>query len=471
MAFAEHDYVRADALSLASAVARGEVTASALLAMASERARRLQPKLGAISQFAEPLGVAAIAQLGNSMPFAGVPLVVKDLGAPMAGMPTWAGSRALQRSAAPAAADGALIARLREGGFVPFAKTTVPEFGLNLASEPLTGPICRNPWAPAFGSGGSSGGSAAAVAAGIVPVAHATDAGGSIRIPAAACGVVGLKPSRGAISCGPDYGNVFGTMACEFVLTRSVRDCAAIWDWVMARRTTGTPALRPLHIGVLLEAPQQGVAVDTAWRSAAASAASTLESLGHVLHAVAPQSLQAACADATEAFTIYACRSAAAAAELLAPAPDELEPITWAAARRGARLTAHAHQQAEMAVARASDVMDAFFDGLDVLLTPALSRALPEIGALSTDGDDLDVHLCRFDHYAPFAALANASGCPAIVVPHGQDALHRPLAIQLMARIGAEASLLALAQGLETRHPWVQVATGYLPQHAPGSRP
>ncbi|XAH24051.1 amidase family protein [Xylophilus sp. GW821-FHT01B05] len=454
MPFAEAEYASADATALAQALARGEVSAQALLSMACERAQRLQPALGAISQFAEPLGRAAIEQLPKDAPFAGVPLVVKDLGAPLAGLPMLAGSRAL-RQAAPAAVDGELIARLRAAGFVPFAKTTVPEFGLNLASEPLVGPACRNPWAPAFSAGGSSGGAAAAVAAGIVPVAHATDAGGSIRIPAAACGVVGLRPGRGAIPRGPDYGNVFGNLASEFVITRSVRDSAAVWRWVT--RSAVPAPLKALRIGLLLEAPQ-GVAVDAEWRAAANSAAALLESAGHAVQPLPAARLQAVCADAASAFATYACRSAAAAVEWLAPAPQDLEPITWAAARRGAALSAGQHHLAEVAVARATDNMAALFDDIDILLTPALARALPAIGTLRTDGDDLDQHLAQFDHYAPFAALANASGCPALSVPHGRDAQGRPLAIQMVAAIGQEPALLALAQLLETAHPWPLVA-------------
>ncbi|WP_198969283.1 amidase [Xylophilus sp. ASV27] len=458
MPFREADYASADASALAQAVARGEVTAQALLTMACERAQRLQAALGAISQFAEPLGRAAIEQLPHGAPFAGVPLVVKDLGAPLAGLPTLAGSRAL-RQAAPATADGELIARLRAAGFVPFAKTTVPEFGLSLASEPLVGPACRNPWAPAFSAGGSSGGAAAAVAAGIVPVAHATDAGGSIRIPAAACGVLGLRPGRGAIARGPDYGNVFGNLASEFVITRSVRDSTAVWHWATRQPAPmRLPLLRPQRIGLLLQAPQ-GVAVDAEWRAAASSAAAILASAGHAVHPLSAPRLQSVCADAASAFATYACRSAAAAVEWLAPAPQDLEPITWAAARRGAALTAGQHQLAEVAVARATDDMAALFDEIDVLLTPALARALPGIGTLRADVHDLDQHLAQFDHYAPFAALANASGCPAISVPHGRDARGRPLAIQMVAAIGQEPALLALAQRLETAHPWPLVAS------------
>ena len=456
MVFEERDYVAADATALASAVAQGRVDAQSLLAIAIARAHRLQPAFGAFCQFGEGLAREQLGGPALTGPFAGVPFAVKDLGAPMAGLPTRAGSRSLARGMAPDPRDGALIARLREGGFVPFGKTTVPEFGLNLSSEPMAGPVCRNPWAPAFGAGGSSGGAAAAVAAGIVPVAHATDAGGSIRVPAAACGVLGLKPGRGAVPRGPDYGNVFGGLAAEFVLTRSVRDSIAAWQWVT--RTTPSFALEaPLRIGLLLEAPL-GAPVDASWRDTASHAAEALRAGGHVVVSMDKDLFQPACRDAALAFMTFACRSSAAAVESLQPAAGELEPITWAAARRGQAFTARDYMAAEVAVARCTDVMAGFFDGIDVLLTPALACSLPEIGVLRTDGHDLAAHLAQFARYAPFAALANTSGCPAISVPHGVDGAGRPLAIQMMGRIGSEARLLALAAWFEAGFPWQPVA-------------
>ncbi|MEH3085269.1 MAG: amidase family protein [Xylophilus ampelinus] len=454
----ERDYVQADATALAAAVERGAVAPRTLLEIAIGRARRLQPAFGAFSQFGEDLARAQLAAMespgtGPRGPFHGVPFAVKDLGAPLAGLPTRAGSRALGPGTPPDPRDGALVARLRAAGFVPFGKTTVPEFGLDLASEPAAGPVCRNPWAPGYGAGGSSGGAAAAVAAGIVPVAHATDAGGSIRIPAAACGLVGLKPGRGTVPCGPDYGNVFGGLASEFVLSRSVRDSAAVWRWIARGAPSGGPGA-PLRIGLLLEAPR-GAEVEAPWREAAAHAAGALRAAGHALRPVDPARLRPACDDAALAFRTFACRAAAAAADALRPAEADLEPATWAAARRGRALSARDHLDAEIATARCTDDLSTFFhaQGFDALLTPSLAAALPAVGALRGDGD-FDRHLARFDRYAPFAAVANASGCPAIAVPHGRDASGRPLSVQLMGPPGAEDLLLGLAVWLEARHPW-----------------
>jgi amidase len=463
MPFDEHDYLQADATALAAAVARGRVAPRALLEIAVARAHRLQPAYGAFSQFGEDLARARLADPAPSGavppgPFHGVPFAVKDLGAPMAGLPTRAGSRALGPRTPPDPRDGALVARLRDGGFVPFGKTAVPEFGLDLATEPAAGPVCRNPWAPAFGAGGSSGGAAAAVAAGIVPVAHATDAGGSIRIPAAACGVLGLKPGRGTVPRGPDYGNVFGGLAAEFVLSRSVRDSRAVWHWVTRTAHRDAP-MPPLRIGLLREAPL-GAEVEAPWRDAAGHAAEALRAAGHTVVPVDPRALRPACADAALAFMTFACRGAAAAAGSLRPAPGDLEPVTWAAARRGGAFTARDYLAAEVAVARATDaVADAFRDrALDALLTPALAASLPAVGALRAGDDDLDRHLARFDRYAPFAAVANASGCPAIAVPHGRGTDGRPLAVQLMGPRGSETRLLALAAWFEAAFPWQPLA-------------
>ncbi|MFM0740125.1 amidase family protein [Paraburkholderia xenovorans] len=462
MSFDEQDYVSADATALAQAIAEGRTDSSTLLSIARARAQRLNPVLGAISHFSNPHAMAtgSMGNASSASTFNGVPIAVKDLGAPLAGVPTFAGSRVLQRVDQPAPHDGALIGALKQAGLIPFAKTTVPEFGLNLSSEPACGPASRNPWALEFSSGGSSGGSAAAVAAGIVPIAHATDAGGSIRIPAAACGVLGLKPGRNVIRRGPDYGNVFGTLAAEFVVTRSVRDAQSVWQAV-----TGQHALLHLprlNIVLMVDAPQ-GVPVDPAWQQAAVSAAAVMEAAGHKITSITPQhlhGLRQASADATLAFETYACRSAAAAALALAPRDGEFESITWCAARRGESLNALDHQQAEVAVARATDIMSDLFADFDVLLTPALALPLPEIGVLRTDGEDLDAHFARFTRYAPFSPLANAAGCPAIAVPHG-SALGRPLSVQLMARQRAEPLLLALAAQLESRAPWPPVAPGF----------
>jgi amidase len=236
-------YLAEDGLGLAAAVRGGCVSASQLLEAALGRAAAMNSSQGALCYTDETGARAALARLDTATPFAGVPFLMKGLGAPAAGLLTIFGARYFARNAVPAATDSDLAARLRRAGVVIFGKTTVPEMGLNLTSEPLIGPTARNPWNLHRGAGGSSGGAAAAVAAGIVPVAHATDAGGSIRVPAAACGIVGLKPSRGLMPQGPDFDNLLMGLASELVVSRTVRDSAAMLDACAGHPAAPTPRL------------------------------------------------------------------------------------------------------------------------------------------------------------------------------------------------------------------------------------
>lgn len=457
-------YAEADACTLAQWVRDGDVTAPALLSMAIARSHALQPSIGTMSQWTEGVAQASLARLDSAAPLAGVPFLVKDLGSPLAGAVDQAGCRHLARHGHPSAHDGELVSLFKRGGLLPFGKTTVPEFGLNLSTEPAIGPVCRNPWDLRRSVGGSSGGSAAAVAAGIVPLAHATDAGGSIRVPAAACGLVGLKPGRGGTPQGPDYNNLLGGLASEFVVSRSVRDTAAAWDLVRpaAPQAPHPPLPRTLRIAVLEVAPQ-GVAVNHHWAQAAAQVADLLAQAGHGVERLNSADLQAACAWSEQAFVVYACRSAAAAAHALTPPDDGLEDMTWAAVRHGNSLSALDHANAEIAVARATHAMDALLAHFDVVLSPALAQPVPLLGALPTGGGyqspaDLQAHFARFTALAPFSVLANAAGCAAIVVPHGFDPDGMPLSVQLMARSGQETWLIALAAHLESIAPWPHLA-------------
>ncbi len=462
MALSVARYVEADACTLAQWVRDGEVTAHALLAMAVARSRALQSTTGSMSQWVDNLAQTSLARIDRAAPLAGVPFLVKDLGSPLAGAVDQAGSRHLARYGTPSLHDGELIARLKMGGLVPFGKTTVPEFGLSLVTEPAIGPVCRNPWDGTRSAGGSSGGSAAAVAAGIVPMAHATDAGGSIRVPAAACGLVGLKPGRGATPQGPDYNNLLGGLASEFVISRSVRDTAAAWHIVHPDSPVPAPHPAPLRVGLLTHAPQ-GHVVHAAWAAAAESAARVLADAGHHITQLDSRRLQTACALSAQAFSVYACRSAAAAAQALSPAPGDLEPMTWAAVRAGQALSALEHAQAEIAVARVSALMAGLFAEYDLILSPALATGLPGIGEWDTKGQPCDAtalqaHFERFSAIAPFSAVANVAGCPAIVVPHGRDPHGMPLGVQMMAARTREPLLIALAAHLESVAPWPVVA-------------
>lgn len=464
-------YLAEDGLGLAAALRGGRVSASELLETALARTAALNPSLGALCHIDEGRARAALARLDPVAPFVGVPFLMKDLGAPACGFPTIAGARYFARNAVLVTADSDLVARLRRAGVVIFGKTTVPEMGLNLASEPVIGPIARNPWNLQRGAGGSSGGAAAAVAAGIVPLAHATDAAGSIRVPAAACGIVGLKPSRGLMPQGPDFDNLLLGLASEFVVSRTVRDSAAMLDAcagkprgpyaapVMPLAATALAALdQPLstmRIGIVETGPTLAP-IDEERSAVVSRAARLLESAGHGIEQLSPLEFELYLLAAEKFVEQVICAGLARLAEELNPPParDDLEPMTWAAIERGRGLAAASLFAATRDAARLSYALARYFERFDAIITPMLAAAPPLVGALPTDGDDIDKHFARMWTLAPYAALANAAGLPAISLPQGLDTTDLPLAIQILGPIGSDILLLQLARFFELSAPW-----------------
>jgi amidase len=382
-------------------------------------------------------------------PFAGVPFLGKDLGSAAKGLAPAGGSAALRRRLSDPAQDSALFRRFRAGGLVPFGLTAVPEFGLALTSDPA-----RNPFDRRLSPGGSSGGAAAAVAGGLVAIAHATDAAGSIRVPAACCGLVGLKPSRGATPGGPDFGNHLMGLASELVLSRSVRDVTTAFRLVsgQARGPCGDPIpvafAAPVRVALCL--PDR---CGTVQQGAARAAALALGTLGaQIEERPAPDAFGAT---AGRLARIVLTASLAEWMASMGVSDEEVSPVAAAIAAQGRALPATALFAASREMAQLSGAVWQMFDGVDVLLSPVLSGPPPVAGAFDMNRADPAAHFAQMEATAPNAALANVAGCPALVLPFGTDAAGLPLGVQLMGPIGSDLALLALGAGLAALAPRV----------------
>ncbi|WP_064696797.1 amidase [Rhizobium aegyptiacum] len=456
-----------DATDLAAAIRLGSLSAAEAMQTSLERAARHEP-LGAIAYLDAAMGLAAAHVCDRerqeapgefaARPFAGVPTMAKDLGGPFRGLPVTAGSRLFERKGGEADSD--LASRFRDAGFCLFGLTTSPEFGLSLASEPAIGPVCRNPLDPARTAGGSSGGAAAAVAAGIVAIAHATDAGGSIRVPAACCGLVGLKPTRGAMPGGPSFGNHLAGIATELAVCRSVRDTALIFDRLSghARGPVADPSPVDtdkgcLRIGLLTDTgpahPTEGDRL-----AAVEDAARALESDGHEIVPLAWADFEWSVGASGRAFADIVSVNLAALIKAAALDESRAEPLTQAFAARGRALSATMLWNTLNDAVLVSHRLWASFDRVDCILMPMLATAPLAVGSFPSDHVDTDLHLKRMTAFAPLACFANISGFPALTLPFGQDQQAMPLPVQLMAPMGHEQQLLSLAARLEAEGRW-----------------
>lgn len=456
-----------DATALAAAIRAGNLSATEAM-QASFQAAEFHHALGAIVHLDREMGESAARAMDRereiapyifeARPFAGVPVLAKDLGGPFAGLPVAAGSSLFVRD--PSNADSDLARRFRHAGFCPFGLTTTPEFGLSLASEPAAGPVCRNPLDPSRTPGGSSGGAAAAVAAGIVAIAHATDAGGSIRVPAACCGLVGLKPGRGAMPAGPSFGNHLGGIASELVMARSARDAggafAALSGQARGPFADAAPIrseMTALRIGVLTGTGARHPTTED--RSAAvADAARSLEAQGRPLVDLDWAEFDSMAAASGRAFAAIVSVNLAALVDALGIAIEGAEPLTRAFVDRGRVLSGTALWDRLSEGVLVSRDLWRIFERVDAILTPMLATAPLPIGSFPTDHDDTELQLDRMAAFAPLAALANISGFPAITLPFGSDADGLPLPVQLIAPFGHEPLLLALAEQLEAEGRW-----------------
>ena len=465
--FAEYD--RYDALGLAELVRRRELSPDELLDAALSRVAERNPLVNAVVMPLEDHARKAIAAGIPDGPFRGVPYLMKDLTASITGIPMTRGSRFFADSP-PATADSEHVSRLKRAGLVIFGRTNTCELGLSLTCEPqLHGPT-RNPWDLTRISGGSSGGAAAATAARMVPMAHATDGFGSIRAPAACCGLVGLKPTRGRNTMAPFLGEGLGGLAAEHAVTRSVRDCAALLD-ATAGPGAGDPYAAPpparpflhevganpgrLRIAYTRRAPN-GAPVSADSAALLAEIVRVCAGLGHEVTEADPE------VDGEVIVPTFLTLIAANTAVNVEshpskgrpPRPDEVERVTWAMYERGRRVTGADYVRATQAAHRLGRQMAAFHAAHDVLLTPGLAAPAVKLGWIDMMLEDADEYWRRVFTFSPFTVWFNLTGQPAMMLPLGATDAGLPLATQLVGRFGDEATLFRLAAQLEAARPW-----------------
>jgi amidase len=462
-----------DATAQAQLVSSGEVSPHELVEAAIGRVEALNGELNAVIH---PLFEKALDTEPADGPFRGVPMVIKDLVCTTAGDPDHEGMRFLRDLDWRADEDSWLARRFREAGFVFVGRTSTPELGILPTTEPDAYGPCRNPWDTSRSTGGSSGGSAAAVAAGMVSIAHASDGGGSIRIPASACGLVGLKPSRGRVSMAP-LGDFASGLAVELAVSRSVRDAAALLEWV-SDPPPGEPYVAPareraytdevgadpgrLRIGLMTQTPGGEIETHPDCVTAAEEAGRLLESLGHSVEASYPLALDDQ--QYIPAFLVRWTSGAAAVLDFWSTrtgkpiGPDDVEPLTWALAEQGRGHSGPAYLGAvgySQLVTRA--VADWWAGGFDLLLTPTMALPPAEIGAMGTGREENPLlPIVRATPYAIFTAGFNASGQPAISLPLHWSEEGLPIGVQLVAAYGREDLLLRVASQLEEARPWAE---------------
>ena len=468
-----------DATAQADLVRRGEVTPLELVDAAIERIERLNPELNAVvTPTFDRARDAARGELPDG-PFRGVPFLLKDLSAAWAGVRMTSGSAFLKDFVAPV--DSVLVRRYRAAGLVFLGKTNCPEFGFLPTTEPRLFGATRNPWDPTRTPGGSSGGSAAAVASGMVAIAHGNDGGGSIRIPASCCGLVGLKPTRARITQAPLLGDVMGGLVVDHALARSVRDSAALLDAThgaaLGDPYAALPPVRPfleevgtdpgrLRIAWSARNPI-GAPVHADCARAVEEAAVLCGELGHEVEEAAPELDGQLLYESFLAVWLAGHAwgiDGMARATGRSPQPEELEPLSWALHRIGREVRAPDYLLAVTALQRIAREVAAFFERYDVWLSPTLAQPPLPLGTFDPGSTDALGTFRRASEFVPFTPLFNATGQPAISLPlHWSDA-GLPIGVQLVGRYGDEATLLRLAAALEVARPWTdrspQVWTG-----------
>jgi amidase len=465
------EYASFDGLALGRMVRDREISPQELMEAAIARAEKQNPKLNAIvfKDYDRALRLTRDRKPGGA-PFDGVPLLLKDIMGDCAGMPTRSACAFVP--ATPLPADAEVVARYKRAGFIPFAKTNAPELGIPPVTESrLYGPA-RNPWNLEHTPGGSSGGSAAAVAAGIVPVAHGNDGGGSIRIPAACCGLVGLKPTRGRISLAPNLGDVLGGLVVEHVLSRTVRDSAAALD-ATAGPMPGDPYFAaPPALPYLSESAAPPKRLRIAFSTgnplggnfhedcveATRNAAKLCADLGHQVEEASPQINFPMLAQLFD--TVYAAGVALSieAVRMLTgaePTPEKFETFTWNMYQRGKQVSASQYLIAQALLQQAARQFAAFFESHDVFVTPTLGEPPLKVGAIDFMSPATTLLDGKIANFALPCPVYNITGQPAISLPLHWNRDGLPIGVMFGGHYGDETRLFQLAGQLERAQPWI----------------
>ena len=464
------EYEKYDGLDLANLIRNGEISASELLETAIQRVETRNPQINAVIMKLYDLGKQTIdAGLPKGI-FTGVPYLIKDLAASIKGVATTRASRFFANSIP--ITDSEHIKRLKQSGLVIFGKTNTCELGLSLTCEPrMYGPTF-NPWDLDRISGGSSGGSAAAVSARMLPMAHASDGFGSIRVPAACCGLVGLKPTRNRNTMAPYLGEGLGGLAVEHAVTISVRDCAALLD-VTSGPGVGDPYVAPtpnsgyldslskksksLRIAFTKNTPN-GVKIDSEPLRVLEETAKLCFDLGHDVEESDPQ------IDGTDIVPTFlklmatntVVNLSSYSTSLEKVSKDEVEKITWACYEMGKKVTGADYVRAIQTCHRLGRQMATFHNKYDILLTPTIATLPVKHQWLDMMMEDFTEYWDRIFSFSPFTVLFNMTGQPAITLPLGETKDNLPVGVQIVSSFGNEISLFQLAKDLEEASPWFE---------------
>ncbi|WP_340107423.1 amidase [Pikeienuella sp. HZG-20] len=458
------EWMKQDLVGLAALVETGALSPREVLLTAIREIEAANPKVNAVVVQCFEEALAELDAREAAPRFLGMPYLAKDLHAPVRGLPLANGSRRFKDQVFDF--DSTMFARIRAAGFGILGRTNSPEFGLSISTEPeLWGPT-RNPWSPERSAGGSSGGAGAAVAAGMLPAAHATDSAGSIRIPASCNGLVGLKPTRGLNPFGPHRGDPSHGISHEHALTRSVRDCAVLLD-ITAGPDVGAPYFtqKPASsFESLIERPPSSLRIGFTTHTfdggdahpecvaAVEKTAALLAEMGHRVSEAAPNFDAPLLADTMIRILIASLAAMFPADE----AGDDagLEPLTRAAIAFARETSLAEHLARTVVMNREARRLSAFWEEFDILVTPTIASPPIPLGALDTSVGDLDLFLKALFDVSPFVAPFNTTGQPAISLPMHMTPDRLPVGVQLVGRFGRDDTLLSLSRALEIAAPW-----------------